>query len=158
MYEILEYGEHTGIIANTYQEALEYIHLRAGRLGITEGAQYNEDIRSWETVDMPKFIARINKQRFEIIEVATVKEEVETLKSPRIIIEQVDMFIKFIKELDKSKYNSNSLKIIDSILSMTEIAKSDIEKNINNRRRCNKVYMNLTYRVRALTGNDCVED
>lgn len=158
MFEILEYGEHTGIIAETYQEALEYIHLRSGRLSITEGVQYNEDIHSWETVDLPRFVARVNKERFEIIEATTVKEELETLKSPRVIAGQVDMFIRFIKDLDKNKYTSETLKTIDTILNIAEFAASDLEKNINSWKRCNEIYRNLIFAVRSLTGDYDIED
>lgn len=158
MYEILEHGEHTGIIAETYREALEYIRLRAGRLSITEGVQYNENIHSWETVDLPRFVARVNKERFEIIKVSTVKQELETLKSPRVIIGQVDMFIKFIKDLDKSQYTSETLKTIDTILSIAEFTESDLEKNINSWKHCNEIYRDLIYTVRSLTGDYDIDD
>ena len=160
MFEILEYGEHIGVIAETYQEALEYIHLRVGRLDIAEGVQYNEETNSWETIELPKYVSRVNYERFEIIPVNTVKEEIENLKTPRAIVRQIEIFIKLIEELDKSGYTADTLKTIDKILNMAKIAlvKCSLDESIDRWRHCNEIYINLIYEVRSLTGNNEVED
>lgn len=138
MFEIYQYGEATGIIAETYEEAVEYLTLKYGRIGLKPewngGNLY---------IDMPAFKGRYNESTCEIREVIKASEDIKTLKSPDQIYKKVRLFMNMIEDLDLLEYPLDKREIIRDVYSKAVIVAEYCKTSAIDREGCNTLYRAL---------------